>query len=129
MWTDGKNIYYSNGPQHYILDKATSTWNTKTWDELTTLYGWYIWSDGENIYYSENAKQYILGKGNKILLGNNGTFSPVSVEKFTKTLTQELPCLPEAPSADGTYTLQVTVTNGIPTYNWISISNLSGVTF
>ena len=41
----------------------------------------------------------------------------------------KLPRIPEAPSNDGTYILQATVTNGIPTYSWVSLSSLSGVTF
>lgn len=41
----------------------------------------------------------------------------------------KLPRIPEAPSIDGTYILQATVTNGTPTYSWISLSSLSGVTF
>lgn len=32
----------------------------------------------------------------------------------------KLPRIPSAPSTDGTYILQATVTNGIPTYSWIS---------
>lgn len=32
----------------------------------------------------------------------------------------KLPRIPEAPSTDGTYILQAIVTNGIPTYSWIS---------
>lgn len=41
----------------------------------------------------------------------------------------KLPRIPEAPSTDGTYILQATVTSGIPTYSWVSLSSLSGVTF
>ena len=37
--------------------------------------------------------------------------------------------IPEAPSADGSYILQTTVTNGTPTYTWVSLASLSGVTF
>lgn len=32
----------------------------------------------------------------------------------------KLPRIPEAPSTDGTYILQATVTNGTPTYSWVS---------
>ena len=41
----------------------------------------------------------------------------------------KLPRIPEAPSTDGTYILQATVTNSTPTYTWVSLSSLSGVTF
>jgi len=29
-------------------------------------------------------------------------------------------CLPETPSTDGTYLLQVVVSNGMPTYSWVA---------
>lgn len=41
----------------------------------------------------------------------------------------KLPRIPEAPSTNGTYILQAIVTNGTPTYSWVSLSSLSGVTF
>ena len=41
----------------------------------------------------------------------------------------KLPRIPEVSSTDGTYILQATVTNGTPTYSWVSLSSLSGVTF
>ena len=47
----------------------------------------------------------------------------VSVEKYARL------GLPEAPAADGSYILQTTVTNGTPTYTWVSLASLSGVTF
>jgi hypothetical protein len=31
----------------------------------------------------------------------------------------KLPRIPEPPTTDGTYTLQVAVSNGIPTYSWV----------
>ena len=62
IWTDGENIYYSDGSTQYILDKSTSTWSTKSWTGLTSFYGGHIWTDGENIYYSNGSTQYILDK-------------------------------------------------------------------
>ena len=41
----------------------------------------------------------------------------------------KLPRIPSAPVNDGTYILQATVTNGTPTYSWIAVSSISGVTF
>lgn len=41
----------------------------------------------------------------------------------------KLPRIPDAPSTDGSYILQTTVTNGVPTYTWVSLASLSGVTF
>ena len=63
IWTDGENIYYSNGSEQYVLDKSTSTWQAKTWNGLTNFNSDNIWTDGENIYYSDgNTKQYVLNK-------------------------------------------------------------------
>lgn len=50
-WTDGTNIYYSNGNTHYVLNKETNTWERKTWNGLTTFTGSKIWTDGDNVYY------------------------------------------------------------------------------
>ena len=62
IWTDGTNIYYSYASSHYVLDKATSTWEKKTWSGLTSFYGSDIWTDGINTYYSKNTSQYVLLK-------------------------------------------------------------------
>jgi len=62
IWTDGDNIYYSYGTTNYVLDKATDTWNVKTWSGLTNLYGYDIWTDGDNIYYSHEGENYVLDK-------------------------------------------------------------------
>lgn len=62
IWTDGDNIYYSNGGNQYVLDKSTSTWTAKTWTGLTSFSGSNIWTDGDNIYYSSSADQYVLDK-------------------------------------------------------------------
>ena len=43
IWTDGDNVYYSNGTiKQYVLNKSTSTWTAKTWSGLTSFYGQYI---------------------------------------------------------------------------------------
>lgn len=120
IWTDGEEFYCDESYflDWWVLDKSTSTWNNKTWSGMPKMLASYIWTDGENIYYSYNSNQYILGK-NKILLGNNGTFSPVTLEQFTGTLMQKFPRIPKAPATDGTYTLQVNVTNGTPAYSWV----------
>ena len=68
IWTDGKNIYYSNNNSsygtvgNYVLDKDTSTWTAKTWNGYTSFSGDDIWTDGENIYYSNQSNQYVLDK-------------------------------------------------------------------
>ena len=62
IWTDGIDIYVSNGSSQYVLDKSTSTWNVKTWYGLTEFYQEHIWTDGENIYYSYGSSQYVLDR-------------------------------------------------------------------
>ena len=65
IWTDGENIYYSNGSNHYVLDKSTSTWSTKSWTGLTSFYGNNVWTNDENVYYSYGSNQYILSGENE----------------------------------------------------------------
>ena len=55
--TDGKGILKSIIPR-----LLPDTWNTKTWNGYTSIYGTYIWTDGENIYYSRDTSQYVLNK-------------------------------------------------------------------
>ena len=62
IWTDGENVYYSSDSDQYILDKSTSTWNTKTWNGISSFSGDNIWTDGENIYYSNSSGQRVLDK-------------------------------------------------------------------
>lgn len=62
IWTDGENTYYSNGSDHYVLIKGTSTWEEKTWNGFNSFSGSDIWTDGENIYYSNKDEQYVLSK-------------------------------------------------------------------
>ena len=44
------------------VSKYSNTWNTKTWNELTSFYGEDVWSDETNIYCSNNSNQYVLDK-------------------------------------------------------------------
>lgn len=65
IWSDGTNIYYSEEIYQKVLDKATSTWNNKTWSGITysgviNFSAEYVWSDGTHIYYSNGNRQYVL---------------------------------------------------------------------
>jgi len=62
IWTDGDNIYYSNGTTQKVLDKLNIIWVNKTWTGLTNFSGQYIWKDEDNIYYSNGSVQYVLDK-------------------------------------------------------------------
>lgn len=75
IWTDGENIYYSDGSKQYVLDKETSTWKVKTWSGYTPEYA-RIWTDGKNIYYSQYENQYVLDKA-------TSTWSPKTWNGFS----------------------------------------------
>ena len=60
IWSDGENYYYSSSSLQYILNKETSTWETKVWNGLTSFNGANIWSDGKNINYWYGFDWYIL---------------------------------------------------------------------
>lgn len=74
FWSDGENVYYSEGQYQYVLNKETSTWEEKTWHGQIycyEIYGGYsengfngsdVWTDGVNIYCSYNSKHYVLNK-------------------------------------------------------------------
>ena len=53
IWTDGTDIYYSNYDTQRVLNKSNLTWETKTWNGLTSFNGNNIWTDGDHIYMSD----------------------------------------------------------------------------
>ena len=59
IWTDGDNIYYSQGATQFFLDLGSGSWVEKTWN-IDNVVASYIWTDGENIYYSSGSTQYVL---------------------------------------------------------------------
>lgn len=60
IWTDGNNIYYSQGSNQYIIDVVTLTLIAKEWFGLPEFDGYGIWTDGNDIYYSNASDQYVL---------------------------------------------------------------------
>ena len=60
IWSDGKEIYYSDGSTQYVLDRSNNSWTEKTWTGLTSFSGDKVWSDGFDIFYSEGQTQKIL---------------------------------------------------------------------
>ena len=63
IWTDGENIYYSNGSTHYVLDRDTSTWTSVTWNGVSNFFGSYIWTDGTDVYLASSGNSnYVLNK-------------------------------------------------------------------
>lgn len=69
IWKDGDIVYCScynyatSVTEHYVLNKKTSTWETKIWNTTYDyITGNQIWDDGNNIYYSNAIIQYALNK-------------------------------------------------------------------
>lgn len=64
IWTDGENIYHSNGSTHYVLDRDTSTWTSVTWNGVSNFFGSYIWVDGTDVYLATSSgnSNYVLNK-------------------------------------------------------------------
>ena len=52
VWTDGKDIYYSNGSEQYKLT-GNRVWTAQSWNNFTNIIGIDVWTDGENIYYGK----------------------------------------------------------------------------
>ena len=82
IWTDGKNIYYSNDFQQYQLDKTRSIWNAKTGGGVTTRFsGQDIWTDGTNIYYSYVT--HLATQHHQLIDKANGIWSNKTWKGFT----------------------------------------------
>lgn len=62
IWTDGTHVYYSDSSSQYVLNKETSTWETKVWNGQFYGRGDYIWTDGTNIYFSNSSTHYVFNK-------------------------------------------------------------------
>lgn len=62
VWSDGENIYYSDGSTHYVLNKETSTWSSKSWSGMSFFRGYFIWKYDNAICYSCSSEQHILNK-------------------------------------------------------------------
>ena len=115
-------IIYNSGLYKCTTANSDTTFNYNKW----------LQSDIRPIFVIGNGSQddsrsnacTINTDGNEYLMGDIYVGCNADSTGGTK-----LPRIPEAPSIDGTYILQATVTNGTPTYTWVSLSSLSGVTF
>ena len=58
IWTDGTKYYCSRSGEHYVLNNGQ--WESKTWNGLTDIDGYYIWNDRKHIYYSDGDVSYVL---------------------------------------------------------------------
>ena len=57
IWTDGTNIYHSDGANNYILNG--NAWEkTENWRSI--CYGDCTWTDGINTYYSDGLQQQVF---------------------------------------------------------------------
>lgn len=64
IWTDGNNVYYSESTNQYILDKETSTWVEKNWNnsDCSDFFGSDIFYVGQDVYLCNSGKFYIFNK-------------------------------------------------------------------
>lgn len=62
-WTDGIDIYYSNGSTQYVFNKSSQSWAMMTWNGCNNIFGNRVWSDGKSIYFSNVNEQYVLDVG------------------------------------------------------------------
>ena len=66
-------VYYSNGTEQYVLDRATRTWSPKTWVGLTSFYGYRTW---RNTYSSK--MMYSYGSTQKTLDSETASWTDVT---------------------------------------------------
>ena len=87
----------------------------------------------ENRYRTIGSVAVVLtGEGGGMeayIAGSNKQWNTLSGISGSSGGSSEGTALPSVPSTNGTYILQVVVTNGTPTQSWVSLSDLSGVTF
>ena len=63
LWFYNGNVYFSsNGGEQYILNRATDTWEEKTWYGIDRFDGFNVWTDGSNVYISDGSTQYVLNE-------------------------------------------------------------------
>lgn len=61
IWTDGINTYYSSFDTQLVLNKATMSWEPKTWNGYSPPTGYNIWTDGTNTYFTNSTSySYVL---------------------------------------------------------------------
>lgn len=50
LWTDGMNIYYSDGTIKKVLDQDNHTWTNAAYTDEFNVLGHQVWTDGNNIF-------------------------------------------------------------------------------
>ena len=71
-WTDGVNLYHSNGTSNqYIYNFELGIWEETNWNILVN--GQYVWNCGQNTYYSNGNEQYILDVDTRNWIENEWT--------------------------------------------------------
>ncbi len=148
FWTDGDNLYYSEGSYNQkVLKEDTLEWESITWTgDCGNLTGSSVWTDGENIYgrTSDGYLSFLTWNDeeqdtvNRVAITGdyddlkNKPAIPTIIPNLTTTITGSplnkifinggfyyITQYPDAPTSDGTYQLEVTVSNGTPTYQWV----------
>ena len=62
IWSNGIDVFYSDGTTQMVLNKSTKIWEDKTWNSLPEdgFSGANVWTDGTNYYISEGTIQKII---------------------------------------------------------------------
>ena len=88
IWKDGNTVYYSYAGQ-YVLDKSTSTWNSKSWNYhgYNELRAEDIWTDGIDMYRSRREMPgYYYEYHNFKLDRSTNTWNDVSWNGFNELM-------------------------------------------
>ena len=106
MYHDNNNGLYvaeslqDNNKGHYPNTSDTAYWKFLGYDEVKKYVPLMVIGDGTDSYPQTARNALVLTHAGDIICNN----------------------IPACPTTDGTYNLQVTVTNGVPTYSWVAQS-------
>ncbi|MFA5720037.1 MAG: hypothetical protein WC939_03150, partial [Acholeplasmataceae bacterium] len=106
-WQDGYVVKQNGNAEYYPLDTKFSAWN---YGQLEAVYTSGVPADFD-IKYAQNTaaqvkttQEFLVEARELIGNGNKG----------------DMDVIPPIPTTDGTYTLKVTITGGIPVFSWVA---------
>lgn len=111
---------YLYGTTVFSTTAATTGWNAGSVVQLTYDGTGWIRDQGyntNNTYTSMTVAEYQAGTGT--------TARSITPQRLVGAINYHAP-MPTAPSSDGTYVLQVSVSSGTPTYSWVSLATWQG---
>lgn len=133
----GNPVLLDNSDQTFSGDKKLIINNGKNFNLQIGANGSFQVGYGSNYFKFDlvNGEAKFYGSGNKMLIYRS-LLCGLSVNKGSgiyylefpnRTTTGTIACVdditskvPDAPTTDGTYTLKVVVSNGVPTYQWVA---------